>query len=140
MCLFIPIYLLHIFMKEINVITLYPCLSSMIEMKNLFYITFIGLMMSCGSTNKIGIVESDIEKVEVIQADRTIDMKDGFEGQLIQDLNNSKYLGPTKYIKTHWILLHLSNGTVDSILTNGTVHQYNGWYETEENLIEKYSK
>ena len=112
----------------------------MIEMKNLFYITFIGLMMSCGSTNKIGIVDSDIEKVEVIIADRTIDMKDGFEGQLIQDLNNSKYLGPTKYIKTHWILLHHSNGTVDSILTNGTVHQYNGWYKSEENLIEKYSR
>ena len=107
-------------------------------MKNLFYITFIGLMMSCGSTNKIGIVESDIEKVELIQAQE--DMKDGFEGQLIQDLNNSKYLGPTKYIKTHLILLHLSNGTVDSILTNGTVHHYNGWYKTEENLIEKYSK
>ena len=96
--------------------------------------------MSCGSTNKIGIVESDIEKVEVIQADKTIDMKDGFEGQLIQDLNNSKYLGPTKYIKTHWILLYHSNGTVDSVLTNGTVHQYKGWYESEENLIEKYSR
>lgn len=115
-------------------------LATMVEMTNIFYITCIVLMISCGSTKKIGIVESDIETIEVIQADRTIDMKDGFEYQLIQDLNNSKYLGPTKFMKTHWILIHHSNGTVDSILTNGTVHQYNGWYKSEDNLIEKYSR
>ena len=112
----------------------------MIEMKKIFYLPIIGLIISCGSTQKIGIIENNIEKVEVSQADKTIDMKDGFEDQLIQDLNNSKYLGPTKFMKTHWILIYHSNGSVDSVLTNGTVHQYNGWYKSEENLIEKYSR
>ena len=97
-------------------------------------------MMSCGSTNKIGIVDSDIEKVEVIRLDMTIDMKDGFEGQLIQDLNNSKTILVQPTHKNALDLLYHSNGTVDSVLTNGTVHQYNGWYESEENLIEKYSR
>jgi hypothetical protein len=67
-------------------------------------------MISCGSTQKIGIVVNNIEKVEVTQANKTINMKDGFEDQLIQDLNNSKYLGPTKFMKTHWILIYHSNG------------------------------
>lgn len=109
-------------------------------MKNVFYLTLFGLMMSCSPTQRIGIVENNIVKVEVIQADKTIDMKEGFEDQLITDLNNSKYLGPTKFMKTHWIFVYHSNGTVDSVLTNGSVHQFNGWYKSEENLIEKYRK
>lgn len=109
-------------------------------MKNIFYLTLIGLMLSCGTSKKMGLIANDIEKVKVTQANQAMDMKDGFEKQLIQDLNNSKYLGPTKFMKTHWIFIHHSNGTVDSILTNGQVHQYNGWFKSEENLIEKYSK
>lgn len=97
-------------------------------------------MVSCSSTQKIGIIEGSVEKVEVFQADKTVEMKEGFEDQLIQDLNNSKYVGPTKFMKTHWILIYHFNGSVDSVLTNGIVHQYNGWYKSEENLIEKYRR
>lgn len=96
--------------------------------------------MSCGSTQNIGIVDYDIEKIEVTQANKSIDLKEGFENQLIQDLNKSKYLGPTKFMKTHRILIYHSDGDIDTIATNGQVHQYKGWYKSEENLIEKYSK
>lgn len=107
-------------------------------MKKIFYLALIVLSVSCGSTKTIGIQENHIEKVEITQADKTIELKEEFAVQLIDDLNNSKYLGPTKFMKTHWILIYHSNGSVDSVLTNGTVHQYDGWFKSEENLIEKY--
>ena len=58
-------------------------------MKKIFYLTLIGLMMSCGSTDNIGIKENDVEKIEVSQGGKTTEMKDGFRDQLIKDLNNT---------------------------------------------------
>ena len=111
-------------------------------MKKIFYLTLPILLIACGSSLKIGISENDIEKIEVFQGypGEQIEMVDGFESKLIEDLNDSKYNGPTKFMKTHRILIYHSDGALDTISTNGSAHQYNGWYISEENLIEKYSR
>ena len=111
-------------------------------MKKILYLILIGLMVSCESVQEIGITKNDIEKIEVFQGypGEQIQMIDEFESKLIKDLNNSKYNGPTKFMKTHRILIYHFDGAIDTIATNGQVHQYNGWYKTEENLIEKYSR
>lgn len=111
-------------------------------MKKIGYLILLTVMISCSSTEKIGITETNIERVEVFQGHpgEQIQMVDGFENKLIEDLNNSKYSGPTKFMKTHRILIYHSNGAVDTVLTNGKVHQFNGWYLSNENLIKKYSQ
>ncbi len=42
-------------------------------------------------------------------------------------------------MKPHQIFVHYKNEKVDTILTNGTIHQLNGWYNSKVDLLEKYS-
>lgn len=111
-------------------------------MKKILYFTLIGSIASCGTVQEIEISENDIEKIEVFKGypGEQIQMIDGFESKLIKDLNDSKYNGPTKFGKTHRILIYHSDGAIDTIATNGQLHQYNGCYKSEENLIAKYSR
>ena len=111
-------------------------------MKKILYSTFLALLASCGLSQRIGIPTNDIEKIEVFKGypGEQIPMRDGFESKLIEDLNRSTYNGPTKFMKTHEILIYHSDGTIDTIRTNGVVHLFNGYYQSNENLIEKYSR
>ncbi len=97
--------------------------------------------MSCTTQKNLTFGFLEIEKIEVYQgySGTKINMKDGFEQAFIKDLNKSKDVGPTKYMKTHRFLIHHINGKIDTILTNGTIHQYKGWHKSMVNLIEKYS-
>lgn len=107
------------------------------------YLLSLILLVSCSTVfQTIGIHEDNIEKVEVFQGfpGEKIEMKDQFEKSIIDDLNNSKDNGPTKFMKTHRILIYHSDGKIDTLYTNGRIHQFNGWYKTEDNLIEKYSR
>jgi len=108
-------------------------------MKFTYTLCFITIT-SCAVKKQLTFEPSKIEKIEVYQGypGREIKMEDGFEKEFISDLNESKEVRPTKYMKTHRFLIYNKNGKIDTILTNGTIHQYKGWYRSNENLIEKY--
>jgi len=83
---------------------------------------------------------NEIEQIEVYKGfpGTEIEMKKGFENDFITDLNKSTELEPTKYRKTHRILIHYKNKESDTIYTNGSIQNFKGWYKSEENLIKKY--
>jgi hypothetical protein len=99
------------------------------------------ILTSCKAKKDITFNLSEIEKIEVYQGypGTRIQMKNNFEREFIKDMNNSKDNGPTKYIKTHSFLIHHKSGEIDTILTNGTIHQYKGWFRSKQDLIKKYS-
>lgn len=80
--------------------------------------------------------------VEVFQgySGREIPMIDGFEDNLTVDLNGSKQKWPTEIMEPHSILVYYSSGSIDTIHKNGKTHQFHGWYQSDENLIEKYGR
>ena len=82
-----------------------------------------------------------VEQIETYQGypGVKIQMINGFEKEFIADLNKSKELGPTKYMKTHRILIHYTDKNIDTIYTNGNIHNFKNWYKSDENLIDKYS-
>ncbi len=110
-------------------------------MKIFSYLFFLSILTSCNAQSNLTFDYPQIEKIEVYQGypGTKINMKEGFEQEFIRGLNESKDVGPTKYMKTHRLLIHHINGEIDTILTNGTIHQYKGWYKSKTNLIEKYS-
>jgi hypothetical protein len=112
------------------------------KMKLLSHILFLIVLTSCNAQKPISFDFSKVNTIEVYQGypGTKIKMKDGFEKEFIFDLNESKNVGPTKYIKTHRILIHHTNGKIDTLLTNGTIHQFNGWSKSQIDLLEKYSK
>jgi hypothetical protein len=69
-----------------------------------------------------------------------VEMKDGIEYEMIIDLNSSTNIGPTKFATKFTIFIYHSNGEIDTIRTNGKLHEFKGWYESDVNLIEKYSR
>lgn len=91
--------------------------------------------------NTLTFNSSNVEQIEIYQGypGNKIEMKEGFEKEFIGDLNKSREVGPTKYRKTHRILIHYTNKETDTIYTNGTIHNFKNWFKTEENLIEKYA-
>lgn len=111
-------------------------------MKLLLQTLFIVVLVSCKAQKSISIDFSSLDKIEVYQGypGTKIKMKDGFEKEFIFDLNESKDAGPTKYIKTHRIQIYHKNGKIDTLLTNGTIHQFNGWHKSKTDLLEKYSE
>lgn len=113
-------------------------------MQKYLWLLFLLLITSCISTNKnqLFFEYSQIEKIEVCEGFPTtkVVMKNGFEQEFIKDLNKSIEIRPTKFKRTHRFVIFHENGTVDTILTNGRVHQFQGWHESTINLIEKYSK
>lgn len=110
-------------------------------MKEIIAVILIGLI-SCNGLNKIRLSIDTVDSIEVLVlgSKKPIPMKKEFERKFLNDLIDSKNVGPTKYIKTHQILIHHSNDLIDTILTNGTIHQFNGWYKTDDNIIEKYQQ
>jgi hypothetical protein len=110
-------------------------------MKIFSYILCLFILTSCKAKKDITFNLSEIEKIEVYQGypGTRIQMKNNFEREFIKDMNNSKDNGPTKYIKTHSFLIHHKSGEIDTILTNGTIHQYKGWFRSKQDLIKKYS-
>jgi len=84
---------------------------------------------------------NNIELIEIYQGypGTKIQMKEGFEKEFIADLNTSKKLGPTKFMKTHRILIYYTDKNIDTIYTNGSIHIFRNWYKSDENLIDKYS-
>lgn len=110
-------------------------------MKIFSYILCLFILTSCKAKKDVTFNLSEIEKIEVYQGypGTRIQMKNNFEREFIKDMNNSKDNGPTKYIKTHSFLIHHKSGEIDTILTNGTIHQYKGWFRSKQDLIKKYS-
>jgi hypothetical protein len=111
-------------------------------MKLLSYIFIFSALTSCNAQKGILIDFSEVDKIEVFQGypGTKIKMKDGFKKEFIFDLNESKDVGPTKYMKTHRFLIHHKNGDIDTLFTNGTIHQFKGWSKSKINLLEKYSE
>jgi hypothetical protein len=110
-------------------------------MKISSYILCLFILISCKAKKDIAFNLSKIEKIEVYQGypGTRIQMKDHFEQAFIKDLNDSKDNGPTKYMKTHSFLIHHKSGKIDTIITNGTIHQYKGWFKSKGDLIKKYA-
>ncbi len=110
-------------------------------MKQLTILTFLGVLFSCNLTKTLTINTSDVKNIEVYQGypGNKIQMKEGFEKEFISNLNKSKELGPTKYMKTHRILIHYISKETDMIYTNGNIHNFKKWYKSDINLIEKFS-
>lgn len=117
----------------------------MISMKKIFYIALIGLS-SCATTERMAI-DNTIAKIEIDNgySGEIIEIKSEIQNDLIADLNESKLCGPMKYIKSHRIFLFHANSDVDTIWTNGQIHQMkiDGKYKTYKSkvdLIKKYSR
>lgn len=113
-------------------------------MRHIIILTIFGTLISCSLNLKkktLTINPSNVEKIEIYQGypGNKIRMKEGFEKEFITDLNKSKEVGPTKYMKTHRILIHYTNKETDTIYTNGSIHNFKNWYESDRNLIEKFS-
>lgn len=111
-------------------------------MKLLSHILILLVLTSCNAQKPISIDFSKVDKIEVYQGypGTKIKMKDDFEKEFIFDLNESKNVGPTKYMKTHRVLIHHKNGEIDTLLTNGKIHQFNGWSKSKIDLLDKYSE
>ena len=111
-------------------------------MKLLSHILILLVLSSCNAQKPISIDFSKVDKIEVYQGypGTKIKMKDDFEKEFIFDLNESKNVGPTKYMKTHRVLIHHKNGEIDTLLTNGKIHQFNGWSKSKIDLLDKYSE
>ena len=114
-------------------------------MKNLSYLTLIGLMSCAPSMDLID--QEDVHSIEVYNGitGNHLDVKSSTQSELIYDLNNSELCKAIKYIKTHRILVFHKNNEIDTIWTNGYIHQVhtNGkyrTYESSDNLIEKYCR
>ena len=103
--------------------------------------TIIGTLFSCSLRKTLTIKSNNVKQIEIYQGypGKKILLKEGFEKEFIADLNKSKDVGPTKYMKTHRILIHYNSNETDTIYTNGNIHNFKSWYKSEENLIEKYS-
>ncbi len=98
---------------------------------------------SCHAQNNLSFEPSQIDKIDVFQGfpGTELKMKIGFEKEFISELNASQEVGPTKYMRTHRFLIYNNNSDkIDTLLSNGIIHQYNGWYKSKENLIEKYKE
>ena len=110
-------------------------------MRQIAILIILGLLISCGLHNKLTFELSKIELIEIYQGypGTKIQMKEGFEKEFIADINKSKELGPTKYMKTHRILIHYKDKDIDTIYTNGSIHNFKKLYKSDENLINKYS-
>lgn len=84
----------------------------------------------------------NVERIEVYQGFpevKKIEMVEGFEKKFIADLKKSKEIGPTKFMKSHRILIHYSNEAIDTIYSNGIIHKTKKYYRSDENIIKKYS-
>ncbi|GAB3173631.1 hypothetical protein GCM10027291_30270 [Telluribacter humicola] len=81
---------------------------------------------------------NNVEQVE-IYLENIVQIKGGFGKEFIKNLNKSKELGPTKYMKTNIISIHYKNGETGTVHTNGSIHSFKNWYKSDGNLIEKYS-
>lgn len=110
-------------------------------MSHLIILTIFGALVSCSVNKTLTIDSGNVGQIEIYQGfpGNKIQLKEGFEKEFIADLNKSKELGPTKYMKTHRILIHYTNKGTDTIYTNGSIHNFKNWYKSDENLIEKYS-
>ncbi len=110
-------------------------------MKHIIILTFFSTLISCGLQKTLTIDSNRVEQIEIYQGYQgvKIQMINGFEKEFIADLNKSKELGPTKYMKTHRILIHYTDKNIDTIYTNGNIHNFKNWYKSDENLIDKYS-
>lgn len=110
-------------------------------MKLIILLTIFASQISCSSTKTLKLDINKIDRIEVYQGypGNKVPMKVGFENNFIADLNKSKDLGPTKYMKTHRILIYYKDNNTDTIYTNGNIHQFKNWYKSSENLIEKYA-
>jgi hypothetical protein len=110
-------------------------------MRQIAILAVLGLLISCGLHKSLTLEPSKIELIEIYQGYPGIklQMKEGFEKEFIADMNKSKEFGPTKYMKTHRILIHYIDKDIDTIYTNGSIHNFKKWYKSDENLIDKYS-
>jgi hypothetical protein len=110
-------------------------------MKQVIILIIFATLISCGSHKTLKINSSNVVQIEIYQGYPGIklQMKEGFEKEFIADLNKSKELSPTKYMKTHRILIHYTNKNIDTIYTNGNIHDFKNCYKSDENLIQKYS-
>lgn len=111
-------------------------------MKIIAYLPILLFLTSCSPLQKVLISDMDVERIEVYKGypGELVEMQQGFEKELVADLNRATRKSPTKFMKTHRILIYHTSGAIDTLLTNGKVHEFQGWHESQENLIEKYSR
>jgi len=110
-------------------------------MKNLKYILYLLIFVSCGAQKKLTFKPSKIEKIEVVSRflDEKVEMKNNFKEDFIADLNKSSNVEIERNINSHIIFVYSKNGKIDTLLTDGYIYQDKRFYESKENLIEKYA-
>jgi hypothetical protein len=110
-------------------------------MKYLIGWIVFGSLVSCGYTKNMALRGSKVERIEILQGlqGRRVQVKEEFEQTFMGDLSASKQVSPTKYIKSHIILISYTGGDFDTILTNGSIHQLKNWYRSDVDLLEKYT-
>jgi len=112
-------------------------------MKQTIFLGIILLFISCTSqVQKSNFYEfSEIKKIEVVKGfpGEKVSMQQNFEGKLITDLNSHENIGPTKFMKSHRVLIYKQNGEIDTLRTNGEIFVgKNNTFKVKENLLDKY--
>jgi hypothetical protein len=112
------------------------------KIKTLFYIVIASFLLDCSTKQKLYINPNEVLLVEIIKGFRgeKIEMKSGFNIPFIEDLNNAEKVGPYKFMKSHTVIVYYQDGSMDTLLTNGIIYQFKGYYKSEEDLIKKYQK
>lgn len=115
-------------------------------MKIIIFLLFSLLLISCSPKKGTPFI-SDLDKIEKVEVykgfpQRTkIEMQDNFETNFINEVEQAKKLSITKFQKQYIFVIYRTDNTVDTLRTNGKIYQgKNKWFETKENLIEKYKK
>ncbi len=110
-------------------------------MKQNACIVYILTFAACSAQQQLTFKYTDIEKIEIVSKylDKKIKMKANFREDFIADLNTSKAFYTEENLSTHKILIYNTTKKIDTLLTDGFIHQNKSFYKSKENLIKKYS-
>lgn len=105
---------------------------------NLIWIVILPLLSSC-IWKKPNIPKKEISKIEFKAKGKIFSIDEQTAHHLIDDLNNATFVGPTKFMKTHFFYIHYKNGDIDTLYTNANIIQYkNECYRSEVNITERF--
>lgn len=117
-------------------------------MKTITFLISSLLLISC-SPKKETLFISDLDKIEKIEVykgfpqsqENKIEMQHNFEKEFTEQVKQAKKLGLMKFAKYYGIIIYKTDGKIDTLQTNGKIYQHrNKYFETKENLIDKYKK
>ena len=109
------------------------------KMNKLLYLMSFLLLCSCSQSLNYDIAE--VDKIELYRSNSSypIKMQKGFEKGLIEDLKQVKTSDVAEIQSPYRLLIHHTSGAIDTLFTNGTIHQKEEFYESKENLLYKYA-